>query len=191
VALYGGALAAISACASLASPDLPKEYLDQQTAATITTVGRPMVLARDPREQPATDPHDYLTVAAAAVDRSGIIEYVLIVYPWLSLYESKGGASERDIVPLTLAADERRITLPLQGRSAQETGLGTPVHAPFESLTMRPYVYRTDLATLRILAEASHITVLSHAEDMRVAYVTMYDERASLRALVEQLSRGN
>src|SRR5262249_42195978 len=71
------AVAIVAGCTALPSPDIPKEYLDQSTAATVTVVGRPLVFARE-RPNFAVHMRDYITLAAAAVNRTGKIDYILI-----------------------------------------------------------------------------------------------------------------
>jgi hypothetical protein len=59
-------LVAFGTCAALAGDKRPREYLDEETAATITVVGDPLVFAC---AQPnlAANVRDYVTLAAAAV----------------------------------------------------------------------------------------------------------------------------
>lgn len=181
----------------MSRPESPQEYLDNETAATISVVGRPLVFARAHPER-AAHMQDYVTLVAAAVDRSGRTDYVLIAYSWTTLDPRvTPGPTERQqaIAPppigaghLILAADDRRIPLPLEGHSAHDIGIGEPVHPPpVRSATAE--VYRTDLATLRFLSEARHLAVL-RATDPDAPYEIWDDQRPALRALVSRLSGG-
>jgi len=81
VALPVAMLAALGACVAVAGDKQPREYLDEETAATVTVVAEPLVFAL-PRPELAANVRDYVTLAAAAVDRNGKLSYVLIVYFW-------------------------------------------------------------------------------------------------------------
>jgi hypothetical protein len=180
VALWG--------CAAAPNPTGPKEYLDQATAATISVVGRPLVFARERRELAAYS-RDYITVAAAAVDRMGKVDHVLIAYYWSTVDRrySSGGPSVAD--PLVIVADDRRLQFSLQGYSAEQAGIGKPVHAP-PGPDVHPTVYRTDLETLRFLAAARHLAIVKDPEDASTLYELWDDERPALGALVRLLSGG-
>ena len=188
---------AIAGCASTPSPESPQEYLDNETAATISVVGRPLVFARAHAER-AAHMQDYVTLAGAAVDRSGRTDYVLIAYFWTTLdtLAHPGGdagshqaaATPSEAGRLILVADDRRIQLALEGHSAHEAGIGVPVHAPpVRSATAE--IYRIDLATLRFLAVSRHLAALRSTEP-DAPYEIWDDQRPALRALIDRLSGG-
>jgi hypothetical protein len=174
------------ACLALTGSKQPEEYLDEETAATVTVVGEPLVFA-NPRRDLAANARDYVTVAAAAVDRAGKVNYVLITYIWSTV----DPALRPDALPsadaLIVQADDRRIEFHLDGHSAHEAGIGLPVHAPPGSAAA-PNVYHTDLATLRFLAEARRLKVLSPSDAALAAYELWDDRRAALRAFVRRMS---
>lgn len=178
---------AVGACAAaLAGPKAPQEYLDEKTAATITVVGEPLVFACA-RPELAANVRDYVTVAAAAVDRSGKYTYVLISYVWSTVDPRLRRDPLPSAEPLALQADDRRIELHLSGHSAHEAGIGVPVHAP-EGIDTPPNVYATDLATLRFLAAARHLSLLPDSDGSQPPYELWEDRRASLRAFVRHMS---
>jgi hypothetical protein len=164
----------------------PREYLDEDTAATITVVGEPLVFAL-PRRDLAANARDYVTLAAAAVNRAGKISYVLIGYNW----STADPRLRRDPLPaaegLALRADDRRIELTLRGHSAHEAGIGVPVHAP-PGASVAPNVYGTDLATLRFLAESRHLSVEADAGNTVLSYELWEDRRAALRRFVQHMN---
>lgn len=185
-------LSALYACSSVPSISSPQEYLDPETAATVTIVGQPLVFARE-RPERAVHMRDYVTLAAAAVDRSGKIEYVLIAYFWTTLDahgrsngSSKQTASQSDAEHTVIAADDRRIELSVEGQSAHDAGIGVRLHAP-PGPSVAPRVYRTDLATLRFVAAAHHLALLQ-GPDSDPHYELWDDQRHSLDALVRSLS---
>src|SRR5450756_883894 len=163
-----GAIALLDACSSLPGADTPKEYLDEATAATIDVVGRPLIFAHE-RPEIAAHVRDYVTLAAASVNRGGKIDYVLVTYFWSTLDKS----DRRSVTPsndgLVIAADDRRIRPTSQGLSAREAGIGFAVHAP-PGRRAAPQVYGTDLETLRFFAESRHLAILTGADDAPVSY---------------------
>jgi hypothetical protein len=181
------AVLALGACAAvLAGPKAPLEYLDERTAATITIVGEPLVFACA-RPELAANTRDYMTVAAAAVNRSGKYTYVLISYVWSTVDPRLRRDPLPNAEPLALQADDRRIELHLSGHSAHEAGIGELVHAP-AGIDTPPNVYGTDLATLRFLAAARHVTLLADSDGVQQPYELWEDRRPALRAFVRHLS---
>jgi hypothetical protein len=179
----------LAACTALPGVPGPQEYLDPTTAATISIVGKPIVFAHE-RPERAAHMRDYVTLAAAAVNRGGKTDYVLVAYDWTTFDEhGRSGETPTATAGLVVAADDRRITLTLAGHSPHEVGIGTPVHPPPVSST-EPDVYRTDLETLRFIAAARHLAVLKRADAPSSAYEIWDDQRAALGALVTLLEGG-
>jgi hypothetical protein len=164
----------------------PREYLDQETAATITVVAQPLVFAY-PRTELAANARDYVTLAAAAVNRSGKVSFVGIVYFWSTV----DPRMRTDPLPapdsLIVQADDRRIELHLRGRSAHDAGIGVPADAP-PGPPVTPNAYGIDLATLRFMAEARQLTVLAESDGALLRYPLWGDGRAALRAFVQRMS---
>ena len=180
---------ALTACTALPGTPGPQEYLDPTTAATISVVGKPMVFAHE-RPERAAHMRDYVTLAAAAVNRGGKTEYVLIAYDWTTFDEhGRSGETPTSTAGLVVVADDRRIALTLEGHSAHDVGIGTPVHPPPVRST-EPDVYRTDLETLRFIAAVRHLAVLRRADDPSSAYEIWDDQRAALGAFVALLDGG-
>jgi hypothetical protein len=180
---------ALTACTGLPGTPGPQEYLDPTTAATISVVSKPIVFAHE-RPERAAHMRDYVTLAAAAVNRGGKTDYVLVAYEWTT-FDEHGRSGERptSTAGLVVAADDRRIALTLAGHSAHDVGIGTPVHPPPVGST-EPDVYRTDLETLRFIAAARNLAVLRRADDPSSAYEIWDDQRAALGAFVALLDGG-
>jgi hypothetical protein len=180
---------ALAACTALPGTPGPQEYLDPTTAATISVVGKPIVFAHE-RPERAAHMRDYVTLAAAAVNRGGKTDYVLVAYDWTTFDEhGRSGETPTAGAGLVVAADDRRIALTLAGHSAHDLGIGTPVHPPPVS-SSEPDVYRTDLETLRFIAAARHLAVLRRGDDPSSAYAIWDDQRAALGAFVTLLDGG-
>ena len=186
VALLVAVLLALGTCVAHAGSKPPQEYLDEETAATITIVGEPLVFAC---AQPnlAANVRDYVTLAAAAVNRNGKISYVLIAYFWSTVDPRLRRDAMPSPEPLVLQADDRRIELKLRGHSAHEAGIGAPVYAP-PGAPVTPNVYGTDLATLRFVSEARSLTIVADSEGAPLGYELWEDRRTALRTFVHHMS---
>jgi hypothetical protein len=186
IAVLVAVLLALGTCVALAGAKQPQEYLDEETAATVTVVGDPLVFAC---AQPnlAANVRDYVTLAAAAVNRNGKISYVLIAYFWSTLDPRVRRDAMPSPEPLVLQADDRRIELKLRGHSAHEAGIGMPVHAP-PGAAVTPNVYGTDLATLRFVAEARRLTIVAESDGTPLDYELWEDRRTALRTFVHHMS---
>ena len=172
--------------AAYAADGEPLEYLDPDTAATVTVVAQPLVFA-NPRTELAANARDYVTLAAAAVNRSGKVTYVGIAYFWSTVDPRMRTDPLPAPEPLILQADDRRIELRLRGQSAHDAGIGVAVHAP-SGAAGPPSVYGLDLATLRFIAEARQLTVLAESNGTLLRYPLWDDRRAALRAFVRRMS---
>jgi len=186
IAVPVAVLLALGTCAALAGDKQPQEYLDEETAATITVVGEPLVFAC-PRPELAANVRDYVTLAAAAVNRNGKVSYVLIGYFWSTVDPRLRRDAMPSPEPLVLQADDRRIELKLRGHSAHEAGIGAPVHAP-PGTTVTPNVYGTELATLRFVSEARHLTMVADSDGAPLGYELWEDRRTALRNFVHHMN---
>jgi hypothetical protein len=186
IAVLVAVLLALGTCVARAGSKQPQEYLDEETAATITVVGDPLVFAC---AQPnlAANVRDYVTLAAAAVNRNGKISYVLIAYFWSTLDPRVRRDALPSPEPLVLQADDRRIELKLRGHSAHEAGIGVPVHAP-PGAAVTPNVYGTELATLRFVSEARRLTIVAESDGAPLSYELWEDRRTALRTFVHHMS---
>jgi hypothetical protein len=186
IAVLVAALLALGTCVAHAGSKQPQEYLDEETAATITVVGDPLVFAC---AQPnlAANVRDYVTLAAAAVNRNGKISYVLIAYFWSTVDPRVRRDALPSPEPLVLQADDRRIELKLRGHSAHEAGIGAPVHAP-PGAPVTPNVYGTELATLRFVSEARRLSIVAESDGAPLGYELWEDRRTALRAFVHHMS---
>ena len=176
---HAWATACLVATALAVASNRPTEYLDEQTGATVVVVHEPLVFAREH----SGFGRDYVTLAATAVNQSGRISYLLVGYIW-----SVGPASGPKDVHLAakkvaLQADERLIALALQSRSALELGIGVPVHRPPVGAAAS-YIYVTDLETVQMLAESSHLSLQIEEQSASAHYQLFEDGRSALREFV-------
>jgi hypothetical protein len=181
-----GALLVLFACAAPAGDSPPREYLDEETGATVTLQSDALVFAYSRREL-AANARDYVTLQAAAVNRAGKLSYVLISYVWSTVDPRM--RDEPLLIPdlLLLHADDRRIQLNARGHSAREAGIGMAVDVP-AGAKGPPTVYATDLATLRFIAESRHLALALDTERSTLIYDLWEDRRADLARFVRHMS---
>ena len=196
-------LLAAGTVAAASEANTPREYLDAETGATVFFVGRPLVFARDsapfngingrlprlgPDNRPDTTlaPREYVSLAAAAVDRSGLYSYVLIGYFWLvgTPQPSENVCFDREHLVVQLG--DRRIELAPFAGSARDAGISQPMHRPSVS-NSEPAVYAIDLATLGLIAESAHPVLYCRAEKAPLEYRLLEDRLPALKELVRHL----
>lgn len=124
-------LVAITAgCVATSPQDEVREYLDEQTAATVTVLGRPIVFAMD-QPQLAVHARDYLTLVPIDVNRAGAHQRYYYGYAWSTLDKRGLTATEEPPTRYELIADGRRISLVPLTVPPRDLGLGeAPVPAP-------------------------------------------------------------
>lgn len=172
-----GLLATLIGCA--ATPTLaPREYQDEQTAATIKVVADPLVFAQDPR----AGGRDFLNVYALDVNRMGQHQQYLAVLQW---WPAPGVT---DAVPATLQLETPGQTLSLSAvtQSARELGLAQQIDptAPREAKWFYFPVSKTILAQM---SKAPTMRATLVRNEQRVAYDLWQDKRAEMAELTEVL----
>lgn len=182
VAARAAACATLALCATLtacsSAPARPPQYLDPDTAASVTTVTTPIVFARA-HQDVAANARQYVTVAAVSVNRSGHFDYVLLVYLW-STVDPRLGAHRHPGQNIILLADDRAIRLVRDGSSLHQVGISAPLHAP-EHMHGQPRIYRTDLETLKFLGQARRMRLLLEGDEDPRPFDVWTDGRAALR----------
>jgi hypothetical protein len=170
---------ALSACAPGTDRTGPVQYLDRDTAVTFTVAARPLTFAHV-RPDVAARVRDYATIAPAAMDRNGEIEYVLLIYLWSTVDPRNEPAASGPAPDLVLVADDRRFALHPISDPAQRL-------PPIDRPPVRHFVaamYRTDLPTLRFLTAARYLSLLRGTGPGDARFELWRDERAPLADLV-------
>jgi hypothetical protein len=162
-----------------------REYLDEETGATVTLVTQPLVFAYA-RTDVAANARDYATLQAAAVNRSGKLDYVLIAYFWSTVDPRLRQDKLPSPQPLLLQADDRLIRLGLRAHTAREAGIGVAVDVP-PGASATPNVYAADLDTLRFIGAARRLVLLIDTEPSTLTYELWEDRRPALRSFVQHL----
>jgi hypothetical protein len=192
-------LVAASAVAAASDANAPRQYVDEETGASVFFVGRPLVFAHErstfggdlPRSSSAAPnmpvpPRDYVTLAAAAVDRGGKYTYMLIGYFWSVGAPPQGDNACFGGEDVVLQLGDRRMKLaPFHG-SARDAGISQSIHRP--STDAKSAIYSSDLASLGLIAETPHPVLYCGAETAPLKYVLLEDRLPALRELVRHLS---
>jgi len=177
----------VGAAVALAAGNQPLEYLDEETGATVTAVGRPLVFGHD-RSGFLGPAGDYVTLAAAAVNQSGKITYVLIAYFWWSGVPPKSALVPPAANPLALQADDRGLQLVLLDGTAREAGIGRPVHQPRLGAAT-PYAYAIDLTTMQLIAESHQLALHLESGGESLNYELIEDRRVALKEFLRSMTR--
>ncbi|HMN45999.1 MAG TPA: hypothetical protein PKE27_15585 [Povalibacter sp.] len=168
----------------------PREFLDEQTAATITVVAEPVIFVgtsslaarvdRPRSEFGATGNRDYLELYGIDVNRMGSHQQYFVVQKWLG----DKGASVTAV--LELQTGEGAVELRSTDEDLRKLGLSGPI-APEFSKSSQWWYFPTDTATLRRVAGASGLVANLTVGDQRTAYALFSDGRAQLGALASAL----
>ncbi len=144
---------AIAGCSNTAARR-PAEYLDPDTAASVSSVTRPIIFAR-PHQDVAVNSRQYATVVGASVNRAGRYQYLLLVYLW-STVDPRLGAGVHPGNNVILLADDRAIRLQRDSGTPRDAGIAKPLDRPAHTRGL-PRVYRIDPSTLRFVASAHRL----------------------------------
>ena len=145
---------ATGACASPPS-GVTRQYLDEESAATVTVARDALVFARD-RPEFAVHARDYLTVVPVDVNRMGSHAAYFYCYVWSTIDKRRSAAAGGVSAQFEVVADGQRIPLVPVNATARELGLAEPpIVAP--SGSARLLIARTDRETLALLARASEL----------------------------------
>jgi hypothetical protein len=160
------------ACATTHSTT-PREYLDEQTAATIKVVSDPWIFTRE-RTSSAVDTHDYLNIYAIDVNRMGDHrQYLAVLKAWP---ENSSDST------LELTTNEGSVKLQPTTQSARELGIAQPIAAAFAyDATWRYFPVNKEV--LAKLAHSQNLSAAVNVADSRVPYVIWRDGSAEVTEL--------
>jgi hypothetical protein len=166
----------IIACSST-SVRTPREYLDEQTAATITVVKEPWIFTRE--VSTASEQRDYLHLYAIDVNRMGNHRQYVAV---LQSTPTQGGSAPS----LELTTAERIVALEATTAEPRELGIAQPI---VESYTMTAawWYFPVDKEQLASLANSSELQARLKVGDQRIPYVLWRDGRNELSELTAVL----
>jgi hypothetical protein len=164
-------------CAS-APEQRVREYLDEQTAATITVVAEPWIFSRQ-RTHERVDERDYLNVYAIDVNRMGDHRQYLAVLQSAPLRDAEG----RDAPPPTLQLRADGAALSFEpAEDARKLGVAQPVAQSY-TYESRWWYYPVNRETLARIANAQDVQASLAAGAASAAYVPWRDGSAEAAAL--------
>jgi hypothetical protein len=170
-------LMTLLACAS-APTVTPREYLDEQTAATIKVVADPWIFTR----VAGADQRDFLNVYAIDVNRMGEHRQYLAVLQWWPSVESEGDTSAQ----LDLQVGERELILQSATAEPRSLGIAQPIDATVPR-TSKWWYFPVDKEILGAIAGARDLRATFVSAEQRVDYAIWRDGRAELSELTNAL----
>lgn len=174
---YTVLLSLLAGCASTRTVT-PREYLDEQTAATITVVADPWIFANERTAQGGE--RDFLNVYAIDVNRMGDHRQYLAVLQWWP--ESADAA-----VPiLELTSQQQTVRLESVATDARELGIVQPL-ATSPPRTSKWWYFPVDKQTLATVAQPHEWLATLVIGDQRTSYIMWRDGRAELAEFADAL----
>lgn len=173
-----GLLTTLLGCAATPT-SMPREYLDEQTAATIKVVADPLVFAQDP----GSGGRDFLNVYAIDVNRMGHHQQYLAVLQW---WPEHAAAAADSAAILQLETPAQTHSLSAATQSARELGIARQI----DSTAPREGAWFYFPVTKEVLAQVSQAASMRATlvrGERRVAYNLWQDNRADLTGLAEAL----
>ena len=157
-----------------------REYLDEQTAATVTAAVEPLVFARE-RTDLAANARDYVSLAPVEINRSGERRYYWFGYLWSTIDRRTGGeplSAAGD--QLVLLADGRPIRLQAAAGSLRELGIGeSPLSRPGREAV--PLLFQADPGSMRFTGHASDLSLVLIRNGLNQDYSLWRDGRGAIR----------
>lgn len=171
--------------ATAADQDAVRQYLDENTAASITLAREALIFARE-RTDLAVNARDYLSLTAIEVNQTGQRAYFWSGYVWSTIDRRDGTAVVGAKAELVLLADGRPMRLVNEQRNSRGLGMATPpTPVPVRSATL--VLFRVDPEMLRFVAGATDLSVLIVTEGVSESLSLWRDARPALRSFVDHL----
>jgi hypothetical protein len=164
------AVLAIAGCATSKSVT-PREYLDEQTAATITVVADPWIFTR----KNAPPQLDFFNLYAIDVNRMGDHrKYFAVVHYWPSAELLASGAPA-----LVLSGGAKELKLAAVAETPRSLGIAQPLDKSAPS-SSRTWLYPVDSATLQAIAQSRQLAAALVTEKVNAEYAVWRDGSTEL-----------
>lgn len=172
-------LLVVAGCASTPSV-APREYLDEQTAATITVVADPWIFTR----KNAPPQLDFFNLYAIDVNRMGDHrKYFAVVHYWPG--PELSGASAPGLV-LNSGAQELQLTA--VSETARQLGIAQPLDKSAPS-SARTWFYPVEKDRLQAIAQGRQLAATLKTEKMDADYVVWRDGSSELSEFATAFDR--
>lgn len=185
----------LGGCATAHPPTTPRQYLDEQTAVTVTTVATSIDLVnaasrgsdrwRRDRNSPKYREQelDLIELHGVDVNRMGTHLQYLAVLKWLVPKELASASPQ-----LVLKVDSDSLELRNPELDARKLGMSQPLGPSFSS-TSQWWYFAMDTATLAKIASATQLSAQLTLGDQVTQYILTNDGRAQLIELTKALPR--
>jgi hypothetical protein len=180
----------LAACAAPRAAG-PKEYLDEQTAATITVVADPWIFNRlqnaaaprglEPGWADQRTERDFLNLYAIDVNRMGDHRQYLALLQWTPPLD----ASRNTAPKLQFHTGERVITLDAVNADPRSLGIAQPLAQAHDTSTWS--YFAVDKQLLATIAKAPQLQLSLLDGNEQIAYEIWRDGRSELAELTEVL----
>jgi hypothetical protein len=173
------ALLAFAGCATAPSVT-PREYLDEQTAATITVVADPWIFTR----KNAPPQLDFFNLYAIDVNRMGDHKkYFAVVHYWPGPELAGSGAPA-----LVLSGGAQELKLTAASEDARQLGVAEALDKSAPS-SAKTWFYLVDKERLQAIAQSRQLSATLATERVDAAYVVWRDGSSELSEFATALDR--
>lgn len=179
--LVFASLTLLSACSTTTLT--PREYLDGQTAATITVAAQPLIFVAEnaaPVTRDTDRNRDYVELYGIDVNRMGSHRQYIALLQWMS----SEATSAPPVLELSLGGET--LQLEASNQDPKDLGIAQPLAQAYSG-SSRWWYYPADPATLKRIASARELTLALALLDRRAAYEMFSDGRAQLAELTAVL----
>ena len=161
------------------------EYLDEQTAATVTTAREDLVFARE-RPDLAVNARDYVSLVPIEVNRSGERRYYWFGYLWSTIDRRDNETQLTQGDQLVLLADARPIALQPAAGSMRELGIArAPLKRPGRAAVA--ILLQADADSVSFTGHASGLSLVLIHDGQNQDYSLWRDAREAVRKFVTYL----
>jgi hypothetical protein len=163
-----------------------REYLDEQTAASVTAAAQPLVFARE-RSDLAANARDYVSLVPIEVNRSGQRHYYWFGYLWSTIdRRTNGEALLTEGDQFVLLADGRPIRLQAAAGSLREAGVAeAPVSRPGREAVA--VLFQADPALVNFTGHATDLSLVLIRSGLNQDYFLWRDEREAVKRFASYL----
>jgi hypothetical protein len=168
----------IAGCASTKSV-APREYLDEQTAATITVVADPWIFTR----KNAPPQLDFFNLYAIDVNRMGDHKkYFVVVHYWPE------GDMATTVPTLVLNAGSQELRIQPTADDSRKLGIAQPLDKAAPS-SSKSWFYPVDKTTLQSLAQTRQLAAALVTAKTNAEYVVWRDGSSELSEFAVAVDR--
>jgi hypothetical protein len=145
----------------------PRQYLDEETAATITAVARPWIFAVGNQDN-VLDRRGYLSLHALDVNRTGTHKHYLAAMQ--SSFDITLPDEKLSTPILEVQAGDRKLVFQSAAQNPRQLGIAKPLEQPL-ALESRWWYFAVSKEDLAAIAQLQRPRITLIAKDARFTYV--------------------